>query len=309
MTHPASTTQRAQANRTLWLVLAAIASVQFGAAIAKTVFGQVTPTSMTWLRLASASAALLVIWSIRRARRTPAARTPAARTPAASTPTASTPTNRTPRSWPDGIAYALCLVGMNWCIYEAFYRLPLGIAVTLEFLGPLTVSVVGSRRARDVVWALLALAGVALLGVTPTSLDPVGVAFALAAGACWGGYIVTTARAGRSWPGLDALTFACTFGAVVLAVPGILQGGATLWRLDVLLAGAGVGLLSSVIPYSLEMRALKSIPPRVFGILMSAEPAVAALMAFLVLREALSATDLLAMGCVIAATIGATRSA
>lgn len=294
MTHPASTTQRAQANRTLWLVLAAIASVQFGAAIAKTVFGQVTPTSMTWLRLASASAALLVIWSIRRARRTPAARTP---------------TNRTPRSWPDGIAYALCLVGMNWCIYEAFYRLPLGIAVTLEFLGPLTVSVVGSRRARDVVWALLALAGVALLGVTPTSLDPVGVAFALAAGACWGGYIVTTARAGRSWPGLDALTFACTFGAVVLAVPGILQGGATLWRLDVLLAGAGVGLLSSVIPYSLEMRALKSIPPRVFGILMSAEPAVAALMAFLVLREALSATDLLAMGCVIAATIGATRSA
>lgn len=289
MTHPASTTQRAQANRTLWLVLAAIASVQFGAAIAKTVFGQVTPTSMTWLRLASASAALLVIWSIRRARRTPAA--------------------RTPRSWPDGIAYALCLVGMNWCIYEAFYRLPLGIAVTLEFLGPLTVSVVGSRRARDVVWALLALAGVALLGVTPTSLDPVGVAFALAAGACWGGYIVTTARAGRSWPGLDALTFACTFGAVVLAVPGILQGGATLWRLDVLLAGAGVGLLSSVIPYSLEMRALKSIPPRVFGILMSAEPAVAALMAFLVLREALSATDLLAMGCVIAATIGATRSA
>lgn len=275
----------------IWLVLLAIASVQLGAAVAKNLFGVVPPLSMVWLRLAAASVALLLILGLRRVRATPKKLPGPAQ-----------------RNWRDALAYSVCLVGMNICIYEAFARLPLGIAVTLEFLGPLAVAVLGSRRALDVLWAMLALAGVALLGFTPTHLDPLGVAFALLAGACWAGYILTTARVGRSWPGLEALTLACTLGAVALAVPAISQAGPQLWRADVLLAGAGVGLLSSVIPYSLEMAALRSIAPSVFGILMSLEPAAAALAALLLLGERLSPTDLLAMGCVVVASIGATRA-
>ncbi|MEL4356475.1 MULTISPECIES: EamA family transporter [unclassified Luteococcus] len=286
----------------IWMVLGAIASVQLGAAVAKNLFGVVPPVTMAWLRLAAAAVALLVLGALARARRPSAGSGAVAGTGAGN---AAAPA----RSWRDGLAYAVCLVGMNVSIYEAFARLPLGLAVTLEFLGPLGLSVLGSRRARDVLWALLALAGVALLGFTPTGMDPVGVFFALLAGALWAGYIATAARAGRTWASRDALTLACGLGAVALAVPAIAQGGAQIWRPDVLLAGAGVGLLSSVIPYSLEMVALKSIPPRVFGILMSLEPAAAALAALILLGEKLSPTDLLAMGCVIVASIGATRSA
>ncbi|MEL4504808.1 EamA family transporter [Luteococcus sp. H138] len=282
----------------IWMVLAAIASVQVGAAVAKNLFGVVPPVTMAWLRIAAAAVALLLLTALGRGR----TRREARRHPDQQAKPLSA------RSWPAGLAYATCLVGMNVSIYEAFARLPLGLAVTLEFLGPLGLSVVGSRRALDVMWALLALAGVALLGFTPTGMDPWGVFFALLAGACWAGYIVTAARAGKTWPGMDALTLACTIGAVVLAVPAIHQGGAQIVRPDVLLAGAGVGLLSSVVPYSLEMVALKSIPPRVFGILMSIEPAAAALAALILLGERLSPTDLLAMACVIVASIGATRS-
>ena len=272
----------------IWLVLLAIASVQFGAAVAKDLFGVVPPLSMVWLRLAAASLALLVLLAVCRARtvsRIGGGLRPQIRDTVDGPAPAA-------RNWPDGLAYSVCLVGMNVSIYEAFARLPLGLAVTLEFLGPLAVAVLGSRRALDVLWALLALAGVALLGFTPTHLDPLGVAFALLAGACWAGYILTTARVGRSWPGLEALTLACTVGAVLLAVPAISQAGAQLLRPDVLLAGAGVGLLSSVIPYALEMVALRTIRPGVFGILMSLEPAAAALAALLLLGERLSPTDL-----------------
>ncbi|GAA1390690.1 EamA family transporter [Luteococcus peritonei] len=292
-------------GRGIWLVLLGIMSVQFGAAVAKDLFGVVPPLSMAWLRLAAASLALLVLLAVRRAR-TMSPFAGGLRPPnrdIAGAPASSG------RNWPDALAYAVCLVGMNVSIYEAFARLPLGLAVTLEFLGPLAVAVLGSRRALDVLWALLALAGVALLGFTPTHLDPLGVAFSLLAGACWAGYILTTARVGRSWPGLDALALACTLGAVLLAVPAISQAGSALWRPDVLLAGAGVGLLSSVVPYSLEMVALRTITPSVFGILMSLEPAAAALAGVFLLGEMLSATDLLAMACVVAASLGSTRSA
>ncbi|WP_420176322.1 EamA family transporter [Luteococcus sp. OSA5] len=276
----------------LWMLVGAIASVQVGAALAKDLFGQVTPTSMTWLRLASASVVLVVMLSLRQARRRHLPKQPAE-----------------PRSWREGLVYAAFLVVMNWSIYEAFARLPLGVAVTIEFLGPLGVAVFGSRRLLDLGWAALALFGVVLLSFTPTHMDPVGVMFALVAAACWGGYIVSAARVGTSWHALDALTLACVLGTVVLAVPGISQGGATLWQPQVLVAGIGVGLLSSVLPYSLEMAALRFIPTRVFGILMSAEPAVAALAAFVVLREALSPTDVVAMICVTIASVGAARTA
>lgn len=283
-------------TRAVWLVLASIASVQFGAAVAKQVFDVVPPVSMTWLRLAAAAGALALIRGVRVARR--GRRTDDYRD-----------TRQEPRDWRAVTGYALSLLGMNWAIYEAFHRLNLGIAVTIEFLGPLTLAVIGSRRRLDLAWAALALAGVALLGLAPTRLDPLGVVFALLAAACWAGYILTAARVGRSWDGLDALALACGLGAVLLAVPALLAGGPALWRGDVLLAGAGVGLLSSVIPYSLEIVALRVLSPGVFGILMSLEPAAAALAALLILRERLGPLDLLAMACVVVASVGATRRA
>ena len=271
-----------------WAVLGAVVSVQVGAAFAKHLFGVVPPTSMTWLRLVWSALALVALRPLLARRAAPAAGR---------------------RNWPVGLGYAACLVGMNWSIYQAFSRIPLGVAVTLEFLGPLAVAVAGARRARHLLWAALAAAGVVLLEWSPARLDRTGVAFALVAATCWAGYILLGSRAGRSWPGLDALTLACLLGALVLAAPAIAAGGATVWRPAVLGTGLAVGLLSSVVPYGLELFALRSIAPRVFGILMSLEPVAAALAALVVLGEHLGPIDLVAMGCIVAASIGATRSA
>ncbi|HET9127174.1 MAG TPA: EamA family transporter [Propionibacteriaceae bacterium] len=269
-------------------VLGAVASVQVGAAFAKQLFGVVPPTSMTWLRLAWSALALVALRPLL-------------------APRAAPTTGR--RNWPVGLGYAACLVVMNWSIYQAFSRIPLGVAVTLEFLGPLAVAVAGARRARHLLWAALAAAGVVLLEWSPARLDPEGVVFALVAASCWAGYILLGSRAGRSWPGLDALTLACVLGAVVLAAPAVVAGGAAVWRPAVLATGLAVGLLSSVVPYGLELFALRSIAPRVFGVLMSLEPVAAALAALAVLGERLGMIDVVAMGCIVVASIGATRGA
>ena len=198
---------------------------------------------------------------------------------------------------------------MNWSIYQAFSRIPLGVAVTLEFLGPLVVAVVGSRRPLDLLWAGLALVGVVVLEWSPSRLDAAGIAFALVAASCWAGYIVIGARVGPHWAGLDVLTLACAAGAAALAVPAVAEAGAVLWRPSVLAIGAAVGLLSSVVPYSLELIALRSVPPRVFGILMSLEPVAASLAALAVLGEHLGLPEVAAMACVVVASIGAARCA
>lgn len=260
-----------------------IVSVQIGAALAKHLFGQVPPASMVWLRLTSSALILLAF----------------------SRPHLG---GRTKHEWIVGLAFTATLVAMNVAIYQSFARIPLGIAVTIEFLGPLAVAVIGSRRPRDLLWVLLAAVGVGLLGLTPTRLNWVGVALALLAGACWAGYITLAPHLGRAWSGLSGLTFASCAGAVVLAPVAIADGGAALWQPWVLATGAAVGLLSSAIPYSVEILALRTIPPRVFGILMSLEPAAAALAALVVLGERLSGFDWLAIACVIAASIGATRA-
>lgn len=286
-------TPRTPTTSAIWLVLGSIMSVQVGAAVAKTVMDEATPISMAWLRLVSA-AVVLWLWTLIAARR------------GSST---HQPNGRPPRNWKAGLAYGVCLVAMNTTFYEGASRVPLGLAVTIEFLGPLAVAVAATRRARDIAWPLLALAGVALLGFTPTHVDPVGVAFVLAAAVCWAGYIKMGARAGLTWTGHEAVMLACTIGGVALAVPAIHSSGDVLLRPHVLIAGAGVGVLSSVIPYLLEMSALRTLPGRVFGILMSLEPAAAALAALVIIGEGLSPTDLVAMACVIAASIGATRSA
>jgi inner membrane transporter RhtA len=265
------------------LVLVGILSVQLGAAIAKGLFGEVSPTAMVWLRLVTSA---LVLAAVARPRFT----------------------GRSERDWLVVLGFGLSLATMNWAIYQSFSRIPLGIAVTIEFVGPLTLAVLGSRRARDVVWVLLAGAGVVLLGFERTGLDLLGVAYALLAGAAWAAYILLSASTGRRWAGFDGLAVASLIAATAMTLPALLTAGAHLWDGRVLMIGALVGLLSSVIPYSCELVALRSLRPAVFGILMSLEPAAAALAAIVVLREHLSPVQWVAIACVVAASIGATRS-
>ncbi|WP_248582452.1 EamA family transporter [Nocardioides sp. InS609-2] len=270
-------------SRAVWLVLVGIASVQLGAAFAKDLFGTISPTALVWLRLA-ASALILVAIARPRLR------------------------GRTPRDWQVVVGFALSLGLMNFAIYQSFARIPLGIAVTLEFIGPLTLAVVGSRRARDLAWVGLAGVGVMLLGVERTDLDLVGVLFALLAGAAWSAYILLSASTGSRWQGLDGLAVASVIAAVVLMPMALVAGGTTLLEPRVLLIGAAIGVLSSVIPYSCELVALRTLRPSVFGILMSLEPAAAALAAAAVLGELLSVWQWLAIVCVVVASIGATRT-
>lgn len=267
----------------VWLVLGGILSVQFGAGIAKDLFDEVTPTAMVWLRLVTSAVVLGLL-----------AR-PALR-------------GRTRDDWLVALGFGVSLGVMNWAIYQSFARIPLGLAVTIEFVGPLTLAMLGSRRARDLVWVGLAGLGVALLGFAPGDLDLAGVAFALVAGAAWAAYILLSARTGRHWPGLDGLAVASVIATLLLAPLAVISAGAGLVDLRILALGAAVGLLSSVIPYSFEITALRSIRPALFSVLMSLEPAAAALAGAVVLREFLTPIQLLAMACVVVASVGATRS-
>lgn len=270
-------------TRAIWLVVIGIVSVQAGAAIAKDLFGTISPTSMVFLRLVTSTLVLLAI-----------AR-PSWR-------------GRSRLDWLVVAGFGASLGLMNWAIYQSFARIPLGIAVTIEFIGPLTLAVLGSRRARDLVWVALAALGVALLGFEPADLDPVGVAFALLAGGAWAAYILLSARTGQRWPGFDGLAIASAVATLLLTGPALVSGGTALLDPHVLLIGVLVGVLSSVIPYSCELVALRTLAPSVFGILMSLEPAAAALAAIVVLDELLSPIQWLAVGCVVVASVGATRS-
>jgi len=265
------------------LVLVAIASVQLGAGVAKTLFDEVDPTTVVWLRLLASALVMIAI----------------------ARPTLR---GRDRHDWTIVLAFGATLGLMNWSFYQSFQRIPLGIAVTIEFVGPLLIAVLGSRRRRDLAWVGLAGAGVLLLGFERADLDPVGVAYALLAGACWGGYILMSAETGRRWPGLDGLAVASVVAAVLIAPLALGRHAGDLDDARVLLIGAAVGLLSSVIPYTCELIALRSIRPGVFGILMSVEPAAAALVGMVVLTEFLSPVQWLAVACVVAASVGATRS-
>ncbi|QIX26105.1 EamA family transporter [Nocardioides sp. JQ2195] len=270
-------------RRAIWLVLGGILSVQFGAAVAKDLFDRIGPTEMVFLRLVTST---LVFLAIAR---------PSLR-------------GRSRDDWLVVVGFGLSLGVMNWSIYEAFSRIPLGLAVTIEFVGPLAIAVVGFRRARDLVWVGFAAAGVVLLGFQPAGVTVAGVLFALLAGAGWGSYILMSASTGARWPGIDGLAVASAV-ATFLLLPAVLAGQRDLLLDPEILAyGAAVGLLSSVIPYSLELMALRSLKPSVFGILMSLEPAAAALAAIIVLGEFLEPLQWLAMGLVIIASVGATRS-
>jgi inner membrane transporter RhtA len=264
-------------------VLVGILSVQFGAGVAKSLFDEVDPTTIVWLRLATS--ALVLVVAVRPVLR-----------------------GRSGRDWLVVVAFGASLGLMNWAIYQAFARIPLGLAVTIEFVGPLTLAVVGSRRLRDLAWVLLAALGVLLLGLERADLDVAGVLFALLAGAAWASYILLSAQTGRRWPGFDGLVVASVVATVLLTPLALGRHGGELGDLRVVLLGAAVGLLSSVIPYSCELVALRSLRPAVFSILMSLEPAAAALAGMVVLQEFLSWVQWVAMACVVAASVGATRS-
>ena len=270
------------------LVLLGIASVQLGAGFAKKLFEELPPSAVVTLRLAISSIVLVLI---------------------------SRPLLRAgARRWRRGDlavagAFGVTLATMNYSIYESFSRIPLGIAVTIEFLGPLGVAVAFSRRWIDLLWVGLAAAGVALLTLDDSgAVTAAGVAFALLAAAAWAGYILLSAETGRRFPGSSGLALASVAATMLVLPVGITTGGTGLLRPDVLLIGAAIGQLSSVIPYTFELEALRRMPARVFGILMSLEPAVAALVGLVILGEMLDLREWTAIGCVVVACLGATRS-
>ena len=278
------------------LVLTGVVSVQVGAGLAARLFTQIPPAAVTALRLWTA-AALMAVAGARPLRQNLAALVRR-------------------RSWRDAAvvaAFGLTLAVMNFSIYQAFSRIPLGIAVTIEFLGPLAVAVATSRRLIDLLWVALAGAGVALLTGTGNpaggghGIDLVGLAFALLAAASWAAYIILSRATGRRFPGASGLTMAMLVAAVVIVPVGVTAGRGALLRPGILATGLAIGLLSSIIPYTLELEALRRVPARVFGIWMSLEPAVAALVGLVMLGQALAVSEWAAIVCVMVACAGAAR--
>ncbi|WP_073946104.1 EamA family transporter [Streptomyces kebangsaanensis] len=266
------------------LVLGGCVSVQFGGALAVALMPRAGALGVVTLRLVVAAIVLLVVC---RPRLRGHSRT----------------------DWGTVVVFGIAMAGMNGLFYQAVARIPLGPAVTLEVLGPLALSVLASRRAVNFVWAGLALGGVFLLGGGGFgSLDLVGVAFALAAGGMWAAYIVFSARTGRRFPQADGLALAMTVGAVLFLPLGIAESGAKLVDPVTLGLGAAVALLSSVLPYTLELLALRRLPASTFAILMSLEPALAATAGFLILGQSLTAPQTVAIALVIAASMGAVRT-
>jgi inner membrane transporter RhtA len=272
---PAAGRERATA---VALVVVAAVSPQVGAAFAVTLFDELGPAGAAFLRLAFAAVILWLIWR--------------------------------PRVSGDlklAAAFGAALGLMNWSFYESIARIPLGIAVTIEFCGPLLVAVLGSRRPLDVIWVALAAIGIVLL-VAPAgggSLDPVGVAFAVGAAACWMAYIYLSKRVGDAFPGGSGLALAMVVGALIVLPAGLIQGDGALVQPEMLIAALVVAIASSVLPYSLELEALRRLPESVFGVLMSVDPAIAALAGFVILGQALVATDVLAIAMVVVASAGA----
>ena len=267
------------------LVLGGVTSIQFGAALAATLFDDLGAAGTSVLRLGFAAIILMAL----------------------SRPRVGSYTPRTLRLV---VVFGLTLGAMNLCFYEAVDRIPLGVAVTIEFAGPLGVAVATSRRRLDLVWAASAAVGILLLS-NPfgAGIDTIGLILALAAAAMWAAYILIAQRATAHFQGSDGLALAMVAGALVPLIPGVAEAGATLLEPHWLALGVGVALMSSVIPYSLETEALRRLPTNVFGVLMSIEPAVAAFAGFLVLGQSLGVREVVAIGFVVAASVGVSRTA
>jgi threonine/homoserine efflux transporter RhtA len=274
------------------LVFGGIISVQIGAGLAGRMFADVGPAGVTGLRLWWSALIVAVVGGRALAR--------ALRAVVAD------------RAWRDlavAVAFGVVLGIMNFSIYQSFARIPLGVAVTIEFLGPLAVAVASSRRWLDALWVVLAAAGVLLLtqGSAGHAVSVAGIAFGLVAAACWAAYILLSRATGRRFGGSSGLVIAMVVAAVLVTGPAISADGPALLHPSVIAEGLVIGLLSSVIPYRLELEALRRVPAGIFGIWMSLEPAVAALVGLVLLREALLARQWLAILLVIVACAGASR--
>jgi inner membrane transporter RhtA len=260
------------------LTLGSIVSVQSGSALATGLFGSIGTAGAVFLRAGFGAVALLLF-------------------------TRGAPLRT--REWPhrDVWLLSVSVAAVNLFFYAALDRLPRGITVTLG------VAVLGSRQPRDVLWVLLAAAGIVLLSGGGGGIDGLGVALALIAGFFWGAYILLSARVGALAPGPGGATIAAVISAVIVAPLGIAQGGSDLLTVSTLATGAAVGLLSTAIPYAAEMEALRRLPQAVFGVLMSLEPAVAAAIGFIALSQDLATRELIAIALVVIASAGALHTA
>jgi len=266
------------------LVLGGVTSIQFGAALAATLFSRAGPAGTAFLRVGFAAAILMAL-------------------------TRPRPRDYAPAQLRLAALLGLALGGMNLCFYEALDRIPLGPAVTIEFIGPLAVAVAASRRALDLLWVALAAGGIALLsGGLHGAHSATGIVFAALAGCLWALYIVVNARAAAAFRGASGLALAMTVGALAVAGPGVADGMGSLLSPGLLALGIAVALLGSVIPYSLETQALRRLRAGPFSVLMSLEPAVAALAGLVVLSQHLTATQLAAIALVVLASAGASRT-
>jgi inner membrane transporter RhtA len=278
-------TSRGGAAPWVLLVVVGLGCQEVGAAIAVTLFPQVGPLGMVMLRLVFSAVVLLAITRPRLRGHSRA-------------------------GWWSVVAFGAVLAIMNGLFYLALERLPLGVTVTIEVLGPLALSIVASRRASAWLWAALAVAGVLALGGGGWDrLDVIGVLFALGAAASWALYILSSARVGSEFPRLDGLAIAMSVGALLSVPFGVVDAGPALLRPELLGLGAAVAVLSSTIPYALELIALRRLAASAFAILMSLAPATAALAGFVLLGQRLSWLELAGIALVIAASIGAVRGA
>ncbi|WP_375501004.1 DMT family transporter [uncultured Jatrophihabitans sp.] len=264
------------------LAVTSVASVQFGAALAAHLFSRVGPVGTVSLRLVGAAVVLCLLARPWR------------------------------RHWSGGDARSAMLFGgvftcMNVTLYLALDRLPLATVITLEFLGPLTVAIVTAGSWATRVWAVPAAAGVLLIGGELSGGDTAGVAFALAAACCWAAYVLLSGRMGRSGSGLAGLATGCVFGALIMLPVGLLSAGVgDLTRPSTAAIGLAVGVLSSAIPYSLDLLALRRLATAVFGVLTSLNPGVGAIAGYLVLGQSLPAATLIGVGLVMVASVGVT---
>ncbi|ARV57863.1 EamA family transporter [Nostocales cyanobacterium HT-58-2] len=266
------------------LVILSIGSTQLGSALAKSLFATLSPMGMVFLRVGFAAVVLLILWR-------------------------KDLVENIGSNYRILSLFGLSLALMNLSFYMAVERIPLGIAVTLEFIGPLGVAIVNSRQLLDLLWVVLAAIGIILLApVGELTLDLVGVTLALLAGSLWAAYIILSAKVGRVFPGGRGLALAMAIAAIILFPIGMFAGGSALFKPNVLLMGFGVAMLSSAVPYSLELEALRSLPVQVFGVLLSLEPVAAALMGFIVLGETLQLRAIVAILLVSVAAAGASVS-